>query len=247
WCRRASKRSRNRSHRSPSPASRRRSWRAATRGADRLMPNRVDALEAVDGKHAGRVSCGGQAFGIAGEVVAQLGLAIGLEVGGALAAELEAAADRRAAAARILGHLRGRPRTAAEVRSYLARHGHRATAVDSVVAELEQRGLVEDARYASWFVQARLAHRPQGTARLVREMRAKGVPRDLAEQAARQGVGNDEQALALRAARPKLAAVTRLGRERGLRRISAFLAQRGFSDATVREVSLRLFATETKA
>ena len=49
------------------------------------------------------------------------------------------------------------------------------------------------------------------------------------------------------AARSKFAAAQRLGRERGLRRLAGFLAQRGFNDAVVREVSLRMFAGEPAA
>jgi hypothetical protein len=49
------------------------------------------------------------------------------------------------------------------------------------------------------------------------------------------------------AARSRLAAARRLGRERGLRRLAGFLGQRGFGDAVTRDVCLRLFAGEPPA
>jgi regulatory protein len=114
--------------------------------------------------------------------------------------------------------------------------------VQAVLGELEAKGLVDDARYAAFFVQARLAHRPTGAARLRRELQARGVPRELAEEAAGPAGGGNQRELALAAARPRMAAAERLGRERGMRRLAAFLARRGFSAAVVREVCFSLFA-----
>jgi regulatory protein len=146
-----------------------------------------------------------------------------------------------------LRHLRGRPRPAGEVRAHLARHGHAPATVAAVVHELEERGLVDDVRYAQWFVDGRLSHRPTGRARLVRELCARGVAREIAEAAAERGVGDREPELAWAAARSRAVVVRRLGRERGLRRLAAFLSQRGFTDAVVRDVCLKLFASDPAA
>lgn len=208
------------------------------------MPERIEALEIIEGKQTVRVHYGERTHEIAIRAAETLGLSVGLEVTAALEAQIEAAADRRTAAARVLRHLRGRARTASEVRAYLARHGHGAATIDHVLRELEARGLVDDVRYAEWFVGGRLAHRPLGFVRLVRDLCARGVPRPVAENAARLGVGDRELELATAAARTKFAAAQRLGRERGLRRLAGFLAARGFNDAVVREVCLRMFAGE---
>jgi len=208
------------------------------------MLERIDALDAVEGKQTVCVSVGERTFEIALQAAGTLGLAVGLEVPPGLLLQIEAAADRRMAAARVMRYLRGRPRTAAEVRGYLARHGHPNATVEGVIRELETRGLVDDVRYATMFVDGRLAHRPNGVVRLVRDLCTRGVARPIAEAAARQAVGGRESELALRAARSKFPAAKRLGRERGLRRLMAFLAQRGFSAAVVRQVSLELFIGE---
>jgi len=208
------------------------------------MTESIEALDLVAGKATVRVRIGGTTFEIAREVAATLELRQGAGVTPALRAAIEAAADRRAAAARILRHLRVRPRTSHEVREFLTRHGHAPATVQAVLGELEAKGLVDDARYAAYFVQARLAHRPMGAARLKRELRARGVTKELAEEAAGRAGGQDEKGLALAAARPRFAAARRLGRERGMRRLAAFLARRGFSEAVVRETCLGLFAGE---
>ncbi len=211
------------------------------------MLERIDALDAVEGKQTVCVSVGGRTLEIALQAAETLGLAVGLEASPGLLLQIEAAADRRSAAARVFRYLRGRARTVAEVRAYLARHGHTNATVDGAIRELETRGLVDDVRYAKLFVDGRLAHRPNGVVRLVRDLCTRGVARPIAEAAARAAVGERESELAFRAARSKFPAAKRLGRERGLRRLMAFLTQRGFSARVVREVSLKMFAGEPAA
>jgi regulatory protein len=210
------------------------------------MP-RIDALEPVDGKSTVLVRLGDTALEIGREAAEALGLAPGVEVGSALLGRIEAAADRRSAAARILRYLRGRPRTAREVHDYLTGHGHGTAAVRDVLRELEVKGLVDDERYAAWYVRARRAHRPLGTARIMRELVARGVAREVAEAATRErgapGEATSDLELALAAARPRVAGALRLGRERGMRRLHGFLMRRGFGEAVVREACLRLFAS----
>jgi regulatory protein len=207
------------------------------------MSDRIDGLEPVDGKSTVQVRFGERTLEIAADAVRALGLVPGQVVSEALLGMIEAAADRRVAAARVLRYLRGRPRTAAEVRVYLERHGHPGATVEAVLADLQAKGIVDDGRYAAWFVRGRLAHRPTGARRLVREMTERGVPRALADAAAASAMdAADELELALAAARPRLAGLVPLGRERAMRRLAAFLARRGFREAVVREACLRLLA-----
>jgi regulatory protein len=211
------------------------------------MALRIDALEPVDGKSTVRVRLGEKTLEIGREAAENLGLEPGAAVDADLLGRIEAAADRRSAAARILRYLRGRPRTAREVRDYLTGHGHGAQAVQAVLGELEAKGLVDDERYAAWYVRARRTSRLLGTARIVRELVARGVARETAERATREGgapgEASSELDRALTAARPRFASAARLGRERGMRRLHGFLMRRGFGEAVVREACLRLFAS----
>jgi len=191
----------------------------------------VDGLEPVDGKHTVRVCIGAQAYEISREAVAELGLRLGCAVGPEVRVQLEAAADRRSAAALVLRYLRGRPRTEHQVRAKLQSQGVGEAAIESVIADLVRQGVVDDARYAVAFVAARLAHRPTGAMRLRRELVARGVPRPLAAAAAGRAAPGDELAAALAAARPRVAAARRLGGERGRHRLALFLRRRGFTTA----------------
>jgi regulatory protein len=207
------------------------------------MTEHITALEPVDGKSTVRVRIGAESIEIGREAAATLGLAPGIIAGPELRRAIEAAGARRAAAAVALKHLRGRVRTEEEVRQVLARHGHAGEVAASVLAELRGQGLVDDERYARWFVAAR-EQKPMGAGRKIRELVRHGVARDLAEQAVREA-GADRGAeleRALAAGRSRFQQAARLGRERGLRRLHAFLVRRGFGAGVAREASLQLFA-----
>jgi regulatory protein len=209
------------------------------------VSGRIESIVPVDGKSTVEVQADGTTYEIARGAAEAMGLAPGMPVSAALRARIEAAADRRAAAARVLRYLRQRPRTAQEVRLFLRRHGHPEDTVQTVVAELEAQRVVDDARYAALFVESRRSGRPVGAARIARELRQRGVGRELVESVvgARGAAGvESELERALAAARPRLAAAARLGRERGMRRLVAFLQRRGFSAGVARAACLRLFA-----
>ncbi len=126
--------------------------------------------------------------------------------------------------------------------------GYTSGIVERVVDQLCRSGLVDDERYAHWFVEARLAHRPTGCLALVREMCDRGVPREIAENAAARVASPEEEASrALVAARKRLPQLRGLPRERALGRLSRFLSGRGFADTVVRDVCLRVLADELDA
>lgn len=199
----------------------------------------VESLVPVDGKKTVCVRVGDREYEIAARAAQRLDLAVGRTVTPDQLAAIEAAAGRRAAAAQALKYLRGRPRSEAEVSAHLIARGHASDAVDAVIESLRSDGVVDDRRFAQWYVRARLAHRPTGAARLVHELRARGILEPMARDAVMPAVdGGAEVDLALRAARRRMPALRGLGRERALRRLSQFLHRRGFTDETVRHVCL---------
>jgi len=206
-----------------------------------MANQKIDALIPVPGKNTVCVRSGEFEYEVAGSSVDKFGLQPGKTISTALRKQLEAAAHRRAAAAKALTFLNGRPRTEYEVRQYLLDNDHSDLAVTAVLEELRVQGLVDDQRYAEWYVQARLAHRPTGVVRLVHEMLSRGVPRELAQPAAEAVVTErDEESLAMQAAKKRLPTLQNLDTERAMRRLSSFLTGRGFRQGTVRSVCLKL-------
>lgn len=94
-----------------------------------------------------------------------------------LGAELEAA-SRSSAAAAAERHayllLSRRDHSALELADRLLDKGFETTLVDEVIAQLRDRGYVDDARFAAHFVSAR-ARRGQGPLRIRRELEERGI------------------------------------------------------------------------
>ncbi|MBC7099719.1 regulatory protein RecX [Candidatus Bipolaricaulota bacterium] len=130
-----------------------------------------------------------------------------------------------------------RPRTEAELRSRLALKGCEEKLIDRVIARAKAEGLVDDRLFARLYAEDRLLGRPCSRGMLARELRAKGVSREVAERAAAEVLPElDERALAERALEGRLSLWQGLPDEVRKRRAYAFLLRRGFSPELAREL-----------
>lgn len=126
-----------------------------------------------------------------------------------------------------------------ELARKLRRKGYGRDDIEGALERLEGAGLLSDARYARLFVTDRLAVNPQGTWRLVRGLRDKGVRADLAVQAveeiyAERGLTDREVAESL--ARKRLPLLEALDPATTQRRLAGYLARRGFKGSVVGDV-----------
>ncbi|MCB0215303.1 MAG: RecX family transcriptional regulator [Caldilineae bacterium] len=165
----------------------------------------------------------------------QLDLAASLQRGQRLsAAEVEAlkAEDAyRAALDRALAFLEHRPRSRREVQDKLIGEDCDPIPVERVLERLEALALVDDARFAEWWVSNRLQHRPRGERALRHELRQRGIDEAVA-QAAVQGL--DEHELARRVALEQAERYRGHDRQRFDRRLGSWLQRRGFGWEAVR-------------
>lgn len=162
---------------------------------------------------------------------------------------LDADADVRVrdAALHLISH---RARTRAELRRRLQQKGFRPARIDPCLDRLQQKGLIDDAAVAAAFVRDRLRHRPKGRARLVSELRAKGVSADVAHEAIERVFGDEEvsdadlslDVVARWIARQGPRVLTALAatepgpeRDRARRRLGGYLGRRGFQGDALRE------------
>ncbi|MGE0159165.1 MAG: regulatory protein RecX [Gemmatimonadales bacterium] len=169
-----------------------------------------------------------------------------LGVGDALTSEARTAlldldADVRVREA-ALGLIAHRARTRQELARKLRRKGFGKERIETCLTRLEQKGLMDDAAVAAALVRDRLRHRPRGEARLVSELRAKGIESDMASETISRVFADEEvsdAALAREAAvgwlgrqgRSVRAALSDRGspeRDKARRRLHGYLARRGF-------------------
>jgi len=176
------------------------------------------------------------AFGLQATVAASL------QVGQALSPEdidqLRKRDEAEVAYERALGFLSYRPRSRAEVETYFRRHKVMPEVIETVTERLLAAGLLDDSAFASYWVENREAFRPRGARALRFELRRKGVPDAVVEEA----IGDvDESEGAYRAARERARRLGGLDYPTFRRRLGGFLQRRGFGYGVVKETVERLW------
>lgn len=180
------------------------------------------------------------AFGLPALEAARL--RVGQYLDDAEIAQLQDADLAQKAYDRAVRFLSYRPRSAVEVRRHLARTVADAALITAVLDKLAEQGYLNDAEFARFWVENREQFRPKGPRALRQELRQRGLASEtietaLAEVAPAEG--------AYTAARPRAARIANLAvsePDAFRRKLSDFLARRGFDYGTIRDVIGRLVA-----
>ncbi|HEY50112.1 MAG TPA: regulatory protein RecX [Dehalococcoidia bacterium] len=126
---------------------------------------------------------------------------------------------------RALRLLSVRPRSEAELKNRLNRHGFDDDTVQRVIAKLKEQGLVDDAAFAQFWQENRENFRPLSRRLIGLELKQKGVdPETIAEAVAEV----DDELGAYRAAQKKVRSLAGLDYQSFRKRLGAFLKRRGF-------------------
>ncbi|MBI2844152.1 MAG: regulatory protein RecX [Armatimonadetes bacterium] len=181
--------------------------------------------------------------GVDESVVAELGLKAGQQVDADRLAEVLHTEEIRRARESALTLLDYRARTAKELERRLLQKGHSEDAVARVLEQLEKVDLISDERFAADWVANRVAYRPTGRYRMMWDLRKKGVPPEVVEEALEQVDEEKEFEMALELAERKLGEARTRDPETK-RKLSAFLQRRGFHWETVSRVFERLAPEE---
>jgi regulatory protein len=209
------------------------------------MPRVVSILSARQPGFMRVRMAGGRALRVPEEACRALGVEVG-EISPETLRRLRDQEDCARLRERAMRLLAARPRSRAELRARLLRLAP-ADRVARVLVELEEQGLLDDERFARLWAESRRNARGFGALRIRRELREKGVPHDVIERVVKE-TERDEDAGAETLARLRLRAYAGLDRKAAARRLSAFLARRGFRDRSVIRALRRvgLFADRTE-
>jgi regulatory protein len=188
-------------------------------------PNRVNIY--LDGEFA---------FGLARIVAAWLKTGQRLE--DEKVAKLQADDARERAFQQTLLFLSYRVRSEAEIRQNLRKHEIPDGVIEETLERLRQARLVDDHEFAHAWVENRNSFRPRSRRALAMELRQKGLS-DEATQSALAGV--DEEALAYEAAQKRVNRLKVLNWADFRKKLSEFLARRGFSYAVIAPTVSRIW------
>jgi regulatory protein len=180
------------------------------------------------------------AFGLSAEVAATQGLRIGQTLSGEEIAWLRGHEEVERARNTALTLLSYRPRSRREIELRLARTGADSETIEAALRRLETAGLLDDRKFARFWVDNRQQFRPRGTRALRSELRQKGISSDVVDEAL-EGIGDEEENAYL-AGRVKAVAWESVDDREFFRKMVSFLARRGFPYGACAGAARRMLA-----
>lgn len=188
-------------------------------------PNRVNIH--LDGEYA---------FGVARIVAAWL--RVGSELDEKKIEQLQAEDARERALQQAMLFLSYRARSESEIRKNLLKHEIPESVIDLTLEKLKKDGLANDNEFAQTWVENRSTFRPRSRRMLAMELRQKGLDHE-AMQSALENV--DDEPLAYAAAKKRAPRFINLEWSEFRKKLSEFLARRGFSYAVIAPVVTRIW------
>ncbi|MEA2576190.1 MAG: regulatory protein [Chloroflexia bacterium] len=226
--------------------------------ADPVDENKVHVF--IDGKHAMSVSL---------DVAANERLTVGQPCPPDRLERLHQAQELDDIYQKALAFLSYRPRSAREVEQRLRRKGFTPEQINGVMERLRSQKYIDDHEFARFWVGNRMTFNPRGPRLLRSELRQKGVPAEIVEEVLKEQVATQEElvqqaeelkvgqsanmdepvpgtdlANALDLARKRLRAYGNLEPQVARRRLSSFLARRGYGFDVIDQVWRRVSATD---
>ena len=189
---------------------------------------------------------GAFAFALPAQLVADEGLEIGDELDESRVTSLLTADQTSRATEAALVFLGYRPRSEREVRDRLRRGGYDQDAIDRAIARLHDWRYLDDADFARRWVENRAAHRPRGKRLLQQELRQKGIDIETVREVIDEA-DLDEAAAAEAIARRRLPTYAGDDSAAIRRRLSAYLARRGYGYDVIRVALERVLGDEDEA
>jgi regulatory protein len=193
--------------------------------AQKKNPHRVNIY--LDGEYA---------FAMARIVAAWL--KPGQVLGDQKIAELQSEDARERAYQQAMLFLSYRARSEAEIRQNLRKHEYPEAAIEQTLDRLRQDRLADDKQFAQSWVENRSTFRPRSRRALTMELRQKGLDDETVQIAV---AGVDEEALAYEAARKRMGRLQGLELNEFRKKLSEFLARRGFSYEIISPTVKRLW------
>jgi len=188
-------------------------------------PNRVNIY--IDGEYA---------FGVARIVAAWL--KVGAELEEKKIEQLQAEDAKERALQQALLFLSYRARSESEIRQNLIKNEIPESVIDLTLEKLRQDGLANDNEFAQTWVENRSTFRPRSRRMLAMELRQKGLD-DESMQSALKNV--DDEPLAYEAAKKRAPRFKDLEWSEFRKKLSEFLARRGFPYAVIAPVVTRIW------
>jgi len=135
-------------------------------------------------------------------------------------------------------YLSFRPRSEGEIRQWLHKRGFVKEVTEKTLAKLREQNLTDDLAFAQFWKENRLSFRPKSQRVIKRELRDKKIDPEIIDQVT--GDIDDEQT-AYKLASGRLPSLAHLDYPAFYRRLSSYLAYRGFSYEVIKHTASLLW------
>jgi regulatory protein len=204
------------------------------------LMKRITALRSTGGRQK-RVSLyldGRLVLRLDAEVVVKEGLAVGQELSPEQVADLTKQNLYHRCLAAAVHYLSYRPRSVSEIRSQLRRRGFFDHDIEAVLARLTEQGLVDDASFARFWRDNREQFSPRSRLMTGLELRRRGVPSAIIEEAL-SSISDED--IAYRAAGARARKLSLTDYHDFYRRLGGYLKRRGFGYGIINHTVERLW------
>jgi regulatory protein len=141
-------------------------------------------------------------------------------------------------------YLSYRPRSEAEIRQWLHRRGFDNEVAEKAITKLREQNLSDDAAFAQFWTDSRLSFRPRSKRLIKKELRDKKVAAEIIEQVTKD---IDDGEIAYKLGSSRMPSFAHLDYPDFYRRLSSYLAYRGFDYEVIRDTVVCLWREkETK-
>jgi regulatory protein len=131
-----------------------------------------------------------------------------------------------------------RPRSEGEIRQWLRKRGFADEVIEAAMAKLREQNLSDDLAFAQFWKDNRLSFRPKSRRSIEKELRDRKVAPEIIEQVTND---IDDDQIAYKLGSSRLPSLVRLDYPSFRRRLSSYLAYRGFSYEVIRNTVARLW------
>jgi regulatory protein len=135
-------------------------------------------------------------------------------------------------------YLSYRPRSEGEIRQWLHKRGFAKEVAERAIAKLREQNLSDDFAFAQFWRDNRLSFRPKSKRLIKKELRDKKIAAEIIEQVTED---IDDEGTAYKVASSRLPSLAHLDYPDFYRRLSGYLAYRGFNYEVIRETVARLW------
>jgi regulatory protein len=135
-------------------------------------------------------------------------------------------------------YLSYRPRSEAEIRQWLHRRGFAEEVAGKTIAKLREQNLSDDFAFAQFWKDNRLSFRPKSKRLIKKELRDKKVAAEIVEQVTED---IDDEQIAYKLGSGRMHALAHLDYPDFYRRLSSYLAYRGFGYEVIKRTAALLW------